>query len=179
MEKTNIAIGNLKKIAVVDDLPENREAGAEALKEIFPSAEVVVYASAKEIITELKKGVSDIDLIFTDMNMEEKDSGFKVATESWGWMIPCIPVSGGIKTHTTDQVAVGSDGQGNIHIHGEKSEKSIWIEVIRKSIHEKDFSASGVIKALYYGKRSEADYGFGRASAVAMCCGLDFGYDFL
>lgn len=159
-------LNGIKRIAIIDDTPDNLKAGRDALKEIFPSAEVVEFSSAGEILRILKTGTSDIDLIFTDMAMEKETSGYDVSCEAWAWRIPCIPVSGGFKTHTTDQV-VSKFG----FFYGEKDDKTIWLKIIKAMISI-NYHSNVVLKALYYGKSSTPDYQNGKIGAIVFCSNI-------
>jgi CheY-like chemotaxis protein len=171
-ERAEEALKKIKVVAIADDMEENRSAAVSAAQEIFPDAEVRTYSAASEIISAMREsgGIPDIDLVLTDMNMEEELSGLKVAQECATWWIPCIPVTGGIKTHTTDQVRAGG-GYPNedIVIHGEKDDPEIWKFVLRKALLEQEFG-SAIIKILYYGKREKDETR--RWSGIAFCSGV-------
>ncbi len=171
LEKMQKALEKIKIIAIVDDLEENRSAAQIAVQNIFPDAKVRIFSSEKEIISAMQVSgkIPNIDLVLTDMSMEDKYSGVRVAQECITWFIPCIPITGGIKTHTTDQVlAGGAFPNESIIIHGEKDDYKVWEIVLRKSLLEQDFN-NVLIKMLYYGKRSQDETL--RASGIAFCTG--------
>lgn len=171
LKKAQKALGKIKVIAIVDDLEENRSAAQIAVQNIFPDTEVRIFSSEKEIISAMQASneIPYIDLVLTDMSMEEKYSGVHVAQECATWFIPCIPVTGGVKTHTTDQVlAGGAFPSESIIIHGEKDNYKVWEIILKKSLLEQDFS-NALIKMLYYGKR-EQDESL-RVSGIAFCTG--------
>lgn len=162
-------LAGLKKISVVDDLQENRQAAAIALEKVFPTAEVLTYSSTAEIIIHLYSK-PDIDLIFSDMKMEEQNSGFKVACAALAWQVPCVIVSGGIKSHSVDQVAVGGGFTSNIY--GEKSDSRVWEKIIT-SVVEKEYRVNTVMKMLHYGKKDFPHYKYGRVCAAIACNGIN------
>lgn len=171
LEKMQKALEEIKVIAIVDDVEENRNAAQIAVKNIFPDTEVRIFSSEKEIISAMQASdeIPDIDLVLSDMRMEDRYSGVHVAQECMTWFIPCIPVTGGIKTHTTDQIlAGGAFPNESIIIHGEKDDYKVWEIVLKKSLLEQDFS-NALIKMLYYGKR-EQDESL-RVSGMAFCTG--------
>lgn len=151
-----------ENIAVVDDTAANREAAAKAIADIIPSATVHLFSSGSEIITALKNGSPKIDLVLTDMKMENEIAGYRVAIESWSWNVPATIISGGFKTHTTDQVVVGYPRS---YFYGEKDNPDVW-----KSILGKVFGGSAtdnaILTAAKLGRRETPDYEHGKTCAA-------------
>lgn len=163
----------VKKIAIVDDLEENRQAGLEAIKHTFPSVKVILFSSAAEISAILgQENTPDVDLVFTDMDMEEEFLGFQVAQQALAWQIPCIPVSGGFQTHSTDQVIVGGfenhrAGEAEM-ILGSKASTHTWKQIIQR-VTTGDRRSNHVLKMLHYGKFTAPDYEYGETCAGVVC----------
>ena len=86
---------NIKNIAIVDDTPENLKAAVIAINEFLPNANISTFNSAADFFNEVGNDCPKFDFVISDMNMEEKHSGFKVACLCWSWMVPTIIVSGG------------------------------------------------------------------------------------
>lgn len=152
----------IKSVAVVDDLAENRLAAQKAIVEVLPNAEVWLFSSAKDAIAVIEAKSPEIDLVLSDLNMEDHLSGYRVACAAWSWNIPTVIVSGGIKTHTTDQVVVGYP---SAHFHGEKDDPSLWKKVL-EVILSGDRTNNGIITALSLGKRTKPSAEYGQTCAA-------------
>jgi len=160
---------NIKSIAIVAYSREIRKVGAEALQEYFPSAKVSEYFSEKDIMSSLKNSCpSDIDLIFTDMSMEESLSGYYVALESWAWNIPCIPVFEMLKPHATEDHAQVYIAGFQEPIYGTKKNKNTWLEIIR-IVMEKEYKKNTILKTLDSPKNTTPNYDRGKIVAFFLC----------
>ena len=77
-------MAEIKNIAVVDDSEENRVAAANAIAEVLPSAHISMYSSATEFIRALGNNPTDeIDIVLSDMKMEDENAGQRVAAAAW------------------------------------------------------------------------------------------------
>ena len=87
---------NIKTIAIIDDNPENLKAATTAVSEFLPNTTIFTFNSATDFFNEIGSERPRFDFVISDMNMEERHSGFKVACLCWSWMVPTVIVSGGI-----------------------------------------------------------------------------------
>jgi hypothetical protein len=123
---------SLNIVAIADDLEENRCAVSLALKELYPSIQVFEFDSAKSIIDRLSQDVTfSPELILTDVSMETPMAGFFVTKIGWSWGIPTVMVTGGVKTHTNDQVELGYPDRA---FYGEKNDSNLWKKMIAETI---------------------------------------------
>ena len=124
-------MSKIKNIAVVDDRKANRVAAAKAIAKVLPSARVRLYSSAAEFIAALEEtNVSEIDLVLSDMKMEDEKAGYLVAVAAWSWNIPTFIVSGGQKDHGRDTVVVGSFLPQKGSFFGEKDDHLVWSKIL-------------------------------------------------
>lgn len=82
-------------VLVVDDKVENCVAAREAIHDIFPDKRVLQASSAKEAKKLIANNNHGIDFVLSDMQMEERYSGFYVAHEAWSRYIPTVVVTAG------------------------------------------------------------------------------------
>ncbi len=152
---------NIRNFAVVDDAEENRNAAKQACTELYPQATIHQFSSGREFIKSLKNGL-DVDLVLSDMSMEERHSRYVVAIESWARGIPAVIVSGGIN-HGKDYVLVGYP---ELRLGGTKNSPLVWGEILNHVLSQEE-SMNGVAFQLGQGvRRSVPDYNFGEVCAV-------------
>jgi hypothetical protein len=152
----------IENIAIVDDKRENLVAAALAVIMTMPGTKIRTYLSGGEFVSALKAGGVDADLVVSDMNMEEKDSGYHLAVEAWAWNIPTTIVTGGHKTHTTDQVKLGYP---RFEIHGEKDDPEVWKKIL-EVIFQEDATSNGLMTALLIGRKKSPDWAYGKTCAA-------------
>ena len=153
-----------ENIAVADDSAANRDAAVKAIVDILPSATVHLFSSGGDIIAALKNGSPKIDLVLTDMKMEDEMAGYRVAVESWSRNIPATIISGGRKTHTTNQVVVGYP---RAYFYGEKDNPDIWKSALG-TVFSGGVTDNAILMAAKIGRRETPDYEHGRTCAAVI-----------
>ncbi len=149
-------MNKVRVIAVVDDLAENRHAATIAIMETLPNVSVLRFVSAEEAITVLKSNSSLIDLVLTDMKMEDDQAGFRVALEAWAWNIPVTIVSGGFKGHGKDYIRLGYPSET---FPGDKNDPEVW-KLILEKVFSGDSNTNALLTALRLGKKAVPNYEF-------------------
>ena len=126
----------ISTVLIVDDKPKNLLAAKEALQDIFPAIKTLEAASAVQAIEIIANQGTEIDLVLSDMEMEELLSGFYVAFEAWSNYIPTVVVTAG--DHHGAYVVASSwsnpkdDGSTLYHIKpAQKDDKEVWKKIIR------------------------------------------------
>lgn|GEM_PF-5072855 len=152
----------VQNIAFVDDRRENLAAAVLAVLETMPGTKIRTYLSRREFVSALKAGEVDADLVVSDMDMETKDAGYHLAVDAWSWNIPTTIVTGGHKTHTTDQVKLGSP---RFEIHGEKDDPEVWKKIL-EVIFQGDGTSNALMTALSIGRKGAPDRDYGKTCAV-------------
>lgn len=158
---TNKKMKNINSVAIVDDDPLNLEAAVIAFSEIFPGINISTFNSSSEFFEAVGESCPNFDIIFTDMNMEEKKSGFKVARLGWSWFIPTVIVSGGI-SHGMDYVSVG---YFHIQLGGSKNMPNIWKAIIKSVLN--GANNNPVTISLNTSNKFIADQDLGEVGAIA------------
>lgn len=151
-------------IAVVDDKVENLQAASAAIAEMFPSSQVHLFSSAAEIIAALKAQSIEIDLVLTDLEMEDRHAGHRVAVEAWAWNIPATIITGG-HGHGTDYVTISYPRQSLSMLN--KATPRAW-KAILQSVVSGDISSNGLLTAKSLGKRTVPNYEVGKVCAVVV-----------
>lgn len=145
----------VKKIAIVDDTPENLEAAVVAIAEFLPNVSIATFDSLKSFKKAVGKERPDFDLVLSDLNMEEEKSGFKVACLCWAWGVPTVIITGGMN-HGSEAVKVG---YFNKSIFGTKKETKVWMEAL-KTIFVAE-NKNPIYLMLLGGKKSAPNKDFG------------------
>src|SRR3989344_4304392 len=133
---------NVKRVAVVDDQPKNLAAAKLALEMKLPGVAVTCFSSEAEIILAIKRGL-DVELIISDMKMEDKHSGYRVAVAGWSLNIPTAVVSGG-PDHGTHYVYLGYP---YYRLPGDKDQVELWCGIIEKLLGG-DRHTNGILTGL-------------------------------
>lgn len=162
----------VKAIAVVDDMVQNRQAAISAINEKLPGVAVYQFSSATEFLAALNGLTSEIDLVLSDMNMEEEDSGYQVTCAAWSWGIPATIVTAGI-THHDHREAKGVFLRCPRETFlGDKSDPIVWSRIL-DSIFSDRSADNSIITALriigIVGKKVQPDLEYGRVCAAAIC----------
>lgn len=161
----------VKNIAVVDDLTKNREGAVGAINEKLPGVVVHQFSSAREFLAALEGLVPKIDLVLSDMNMEDEDAGYRVVDAAWSWGIPATIVTAGMTNHDHRQVNGVFLRCPRATFLGSKSDPMIWEEILEVifsgvPITNAILAALEVVKVA--GKKTQPDLKCGRACATAM-----------
>lgn len=122
-------------VLVVDDKAENRAAAKQAFLKIFPEKIVLEASSAQEAKEAIINHASEIDLVMSDMQMEETLSGFYVAFEAWSRYIPAVVVTAGDHhgSYVTASSFCNPEENGGLY-HAKPARKDdceIWKNIIR------------------------------------------------
>ena len=158
----------VRVIAVVDDLVENRYAATIAVMETVPNVSVLCFKSAGEAIQALKSNASLIDLVLTDMKMEDEKAGYRVVHEAWAWNIPATIISGGYKDHGKECVQLSYPRK---NFPGNKNDPEVWRLILGK-VFSGDHPNNALLMALHLGKRAEPDHEFAVTCAQIIAMGL-------
>lgn len=125
----------VKTILVVDDKAENRAAAREAIREIFPEKTVMEASSAQEAKEIIANRANEIDLVLSDMQMEEVLSGFYVAFEAWSRYIPAVVVTAGDHhgSYVTASRFCNPEENGGLYAAkpARKDDCEIWKDILR------------------------------------------------
>lgn len=157
----------LTRIAVVDDDPQNRAAARTALATLAPSATVIEFGSAADILALLKNSagfVPLLDFIFTGMQLEEADSGWDVTVAGSAWQIPVAVLSSEHCGHHGKFVLLGYP---NAVVYGTKHDPAVWHQVITSAFSGDDRS-NALLMSLKFGKHETPDFSFGEVVTIAL-----------
>lgn len=155
-------MSEIRNIVIVDDREENRVAAAAGIVKVLPSANVRMYPSAAEFISSLGDNpTDDIDIVLSDMKMEDENAGRRVAIAAWSWNIPTVIVSGGGKDHGRSYIVVSFPLCGRIF--GEKDQPQVWSDILFQVLK------NGTIqRAVRWGKRITPDTEYGETCASTL-----------
>ncbi len=158
----------IKLIAVVDDDPANRAAAIAAIKELLPHVAVVEFENGDSTITSINSPSNSNpqpDLVLSDMIMEDRHAGWRVATASWAWGIPATVISGGFKSHTEDLVRLGYPNCQPFS--GEKTDPALWKRLLEVALSG-EYHANALLMALKLGKSASPDIEKGETASVVV-----------
>jgi CheY-like chemotaxis protein len=119
---------NFKRIAIVDDTPENIEAAKEAVKKIS-GIEFTFCNSASEILQLISDHQNPFDLIITDLCMETEDAGLSVVENGFNNGIFVVVASGGYQHNNTPIIRLAPDS-AELAIEGDKNSPDTWVAII-------------------------------------------------
>jgi CheY-like chemotaxis protein len=167
MDNTEL-MSKVRVIAIVDDHVENRNAATIAVFETLLNVSVLRFESAEEAIAALRSHASLIDLVLTDMEMEDDQAGYRVAHEAWAWNIPATIISGGHKGHGKEYVRLSYPTE---NFPGDKKDPEVW-KLILANVFSGDRINNALFTALHLGKKAKPDYGFAVTLAQVIAAGL-------
>ncbi|MFA5987021.1 MAG: hypothetical protein WC819_06785 [Parcubacteria group bacterium] len=118
---------NFKRIAIVDDTPENIEAAKNAVAGIS-GIDFSFFNSATEILGQIDQSCS-FDLIITDLRMETEDAGLSVVEKGFNNGIFVVVASGGYQHNNSPIIRLAPDSAQS-EIEGDKDSPDTWVAII-------------------------------------------------
>ena len=128
MEKLSEQLQNIKfdRIVIVDDTPADIDAAKKAAENL-PGIKFIFCQSAAEVLSLILEDADSIDLIITDLDMEESQSGLEVVETGFNNNIFVVVASGGFQHRDMSQVRLASGIESQVE--GDKSESDTWVSI--------------------------------------------------
>ncbi len=115
-------------IIIVDNTQANIDAAKIAISDLL-GIDFTFYNSARDVLQAISRNPDDIDLIITDMSMEENMSGLNVVEAGFNQIIPVIVVSGGFQHANSSQIRLSPDIRPSA-LNGDKRLPKTWKEIL-------------------------------------------------
>ena len=136
----------LKRILIVDDTPENISAAKESFA-TYDGIKTDYLTSEKEAVSRIGSTNEPYDLVITDLEMEEKDSGMRVVRSALEKGAYALIATG----FNYDNPQGGHGPQTSViptkeTLKGKKSESFIWDAILDKGL---DYISNPEIKMIY------------------------------